>query len=145
MIGPPSEGAIVDALHHVPSSRWGEVLEFVESLRTHVPAILTAADLARSDLVGLWGDRDDLDDPRDFARRLRDIATNRSRYEIILYWSDADSAFLAEIPELPGCMADGPTYQAALAAAEVVIAEWIETARELGRPIPEPKGRRIHA
>jgi predicted RNase H-like HicB family nuclease len=70
---------------------------------------------------------------------------NSPRYEIILYWSAADSAFLAEVPELPGCMADGSTYQAALAAAEAVIAEWIETAKELGRPIPEPKGRLIYA
>lgn len=67
------------------------------------------------------------------------------RYEIILYWSETDRTFLAEVPELPGCMADGPTYREALAAAEVVIREWIETARELGRPIPEPRGRLIYA
>lgn len=67
------------------------------------------------------------------------------RYEIIIYWSKADGAFVAEVPELPGCMADGPTYRDALAAAEVVIAEWIETANELGRPIPEPKGRLMFA
>jgi predicted RNase H-like HicB family nuclease len=67
------------------------------------------------------------------------------RYEIILYWSKADEAFIAEVPELAGCKADGATYQDALAAAEVVIAEWIETARELGRPIPEPRGRLIYA
>ena len=64
---------------------------------------------------------------------------------IIIYWSKADGAFLAEVPELPGCMADGATYRDALAAAEVVIGEWIETANELGRPIPEPKGRLIFA
>jgi predicted RNase H-like HicB family nuclease len=63
------------------------------------------------------------------------------RYEIILYWSDEDQAFIAEVPELPGCAADGTTYKEALANAEVVIREWIETARELGRPIPEPRGR----
>lgn len=67
------------------------------------------------------------------------------RYEIILYWSKADEAFIAEVPELVGCKADGATYQEALAAAEVVIAEWIETARELSRPIPEPRGRLRYA
>ena len=67
------------------------------------------------------------------------------RYEIIIYWSEADQAFIAEVPELPGCAADGPTYRAALEQAEVVIAEWIETARELGRPIPVPRGRLLYA
>lgn len=67
------------------------------------------------------------------------------RYEIILYWSDEDAAFIAEVPELPGCMADGPTYAEAVANAEVVIQEWIETALELGRAIPEPKGRLMFA
>ena len=67
------------------------------------------------------------------------------RYEIILYWSHADQAFIAEVPELPGCAADGATYQEALANAEVVIREWIETAQELGRPIPEPRGRLLYA
>jgi predicted RNase H-like HicB family nuclease len=67
------------------------------------------------------------------------------RYEIIIYWSDEDQCFIAEVPELPGCMADGATYQEALANAEVIIKEWIETARELGRSIPEPKGRLIYA
>jgi predicted RNase H-like HicB family nuclease len=67
------------------------------------------------------------------------------RYEIILYWSKADEAFIAEVPELPGCAADGETYQEALANAEVVIQEWIETARELGRSIPEPRGRLMYA
>ena len=67
------------------------------------------------------------------------------RYEIIIYWSDADHAFIAEVPELPGCAADGATYQEALSAAEVVIDEWLETARELGRAIPEPKGRLLYA
>ena len=68
-----------------------------------------------------------------------------SKYEVIIYWSDEDDAYVAEIPELPGCMADGSTYQEALANAEVVIHEWIETAKELGRPITEPKGRLIYA
>ena len=63
------------------------------------------------------------------------------RYEVVLYWSDADHAFIAEVPELPGCTADGPTYAGALGAVEVVIAEWVATAQELGRPIPTPKGR----
>jgi predicted RNase H-like HicB family nuclease len=70
---------------------------------------------------------------------------NRFRYEIIIYWSDADQAFIAEVPELPGCAADGGTYQEALAAVEVVINEWIETAKELGRKIPKPRGRLIYA
>ena len=67
------------------------------------------------------------------------------RYEIILYWSKADEAYIAEVPELPGCAADGETYQEALAAVEVVIAEWVETAKELGRPIPVPRGRLMFA
>jgi predicted RNase H-like HicB family nuclease len=67
------------------------------------------------------------------------------KYEIILYWSKEDEAFIAEVPELPGCAADGTTYQEALAQAEVVIREWIETARELGRPIPVPRGRLLYA
>ena len=68
-----------------------------------------------------------------------------TKYEIILYWSEEDQAFIAEVPELPGCAADGPTRQAALANAEMVITEWLETARELGRDIPEPKGRLLFA
>ncbi len=68
-----------------------------------------------------------------------------SKYEIIIYWSEDDQAFLAEVPELPGCMGDGATYQEALANVEVIIQEWLETARELGRPIPEPKGRLLDA
>lgn len=63
------------------------------------------------------------------------------RYEIILYWSHEDQAFVAEVPELPGCAADGQTYQEALSNVEVVIREWIETATELGRDVPAPKGR----
>jgi predicted RNase H-like HicB family nuclease len=68
-----------------------------------------------------------------------------SKYEIIMYWSEEDIAYIAEVPELPGCMADGPTYQEALTNAERIIQEWIETAKELGRPIPEPKGRLLYA
>jgi len=67
------------------------------------------------------------------------------KYEVIIYWSDEDDAFIAEVPELAGCLADGSTYQEALANVEVIIQEWIETAQELGRPIPEPKGRLIYA
>jgi predicted RNase H-like HicB family nuclease len=67
------------------------------------------------------------------------------RYEIIIYWSEPDQAFVAEVPELPGCAADGPTYREALEQAEVVIGHWIETARELGRPIPAPRGRLLYA
>jgi predicted RNase H-like HicB family nuclease len=68
-----------------------------------------------------------------------------SKYEIIIYWSSTDDAFIAEVPELPGCAADGETYQAALSNVEVVMQEWIETAEELGRPIPKPKGRLVFA
>jgi predicted RNase H-like HicB family nuclease len=67
------------------------------------------------------------------------------RYEIIIYWSEDDRAFVAEVPELPGCIADGPTYQAALANAETIINEWLETARLLGWTIPEPRGRLVYA
>ena len=62
-----------------------------------------------------------------------------NRYEIVLYWSQEDDAFIAEVPELAGCVADGPTRQEALANVEVIIEEWIATAIELGRPIPEPR------
>jgi len=68
-----------------------------------------------------------------------------SRYEIIIFWSQEDQAFIAEVPELPGCIADGQTYQEALSNAETVIQEWIETAMELNRPIPEPKGKLMYA
>ena len=64
-----------------------------------------------------------------------------SRYEIILYWSDEDQAVIGEVPELPGCAADGQTYEEALANSQTVIDEWIETARQLGREIPKPRGR----
>ena len=68
-----------------------------------------------------------------------------SKYEIIIYWSEEDQAFIAEVPELAGCLADGATYQEALANAEIIIDEWLESARDLGRPIPEPKGRLVFA
>ena len=65
----------------------------------------------------------------------------KPKYEVILYWSQDDQAFLAEVPELPGCAADGATYQEALSNAEEIMQGWIETASEQGRPVPEPKGR----
>ena len=68
-----------------------------------------------------------------------------NKFEIIIYWSEEDKAFIAEVPELPGCAADGVTHQEALANVQVIIQEWIETAKELGRPIPEPKGRLAYA
>ena len=68
-----------------------------------------------------------------------------TRYEIIIYWSEPDQAFIAEVPELPGCAADGATYEEAVAAALVVIDEWLETAEALGRPIPQPRGRLMYA
>ena len=67
------------------------------------------------------------------------------KYEIILYWSHEDEAYIAEVPELAGCMADGPTAKEALHNVEKIILEWIETARELGREIPKPKGRLRYA
>ena len=63
------------------------------------------------------------------------------KYEVIIYWSSADNAFIAEVPELPGCSADGSTKAKALAAVEVIAKEWVETARSLGRPVPQAKGR----
>ena len=67
------------------------------------------------------------------------------KYEVIIYWNREDEAFIAEVPELPGCAADGETCQQALESVQVIIREWIGTARELGRKIPEPKGRLIFA
>jgi predicted RNase H-like HicB family nuclease len=67
------------------------------------------------------------------------------RYELIIYWSEEDQAFVAEVPELPGCAADGATYAEAVVNVQIVIQEWIETATELGRPIPEPRGRLLFA
>jgi predicted RNase H-like HicB family nuclease len=68
-----------------------------------------------------------------------------TKYEMIIWWSNEDEAFLVEVPELPGCMADGATYEEAVANAQRVMAEWIETAQELGREIPEPRGRLMYA
>lgn len=67
------------------------------------------------------------------------------KFELIIYWSDEDQIFIAEVPELSGCAADGASYHEALSNIEVAIQEWIETARELGRTIPESKGRLIFA
>ena len=63
------------------------------------------------------------------------------KYEMVIYWSEDDQAFLVEVPELAGCMADGATYREAAENAEAIMQEWVETARDLGRPIPEPKPR----
>ena len=68
-----------------------------------------------------------------------------SKYEIIIYWSNEDATYIAEVPELSGCMADGETYSAALENVQQIISEWIETARELNREIPEPKGKLMYA
>ncbi|MEO5339019.1 MAG: type II toxin-antitoxin system HicB family antitoxin [Magnetococcus sp. MYC-9] len=68
-----------------------------------------------------------------------------THYEIIMYWSDEDQMFVAEVPELPGCMADGSTRREAMDNVERVIGEWLETAVSLGRAIPEPKGRLMYA
>lgn len=72
-------------------------------------------------------------------------STMNSRYEIIIFWSDEDDCFVAEVPELPGCMADGATYQEAVTNAESAIRTWVDTAVQLGRPIPKPKGRLQYA
>ena len=69
----------------------------------------------------------------------------QNRYELVIYWSEEDGCFLAEVPELPGCMADGASYQEAVKNVEVVIEEWISTADELGRPVPEPLGKLMYA
>ena len=67
------------------------------------------------------------------------------RYKLIIYRSDEDNCFITEAPELEGCMANGKTYSEALQNIEVIIQEWIDTAKELGRPIPAPKGRLVYA
>ncbi|MEG4091775.1 type II toxin-antitoxin system HicB family antitoxin [Microcoleus sp. Pol12B4] len=67
------------------------------------------------------------------------------KYEVIIYWSEEDQAFVGEVPELPGCAADGETYREALQNLEIIMQEWIETANALGRPIPQPKGRLMFA
>jgi len=68
-----------------------------------------------------------------------------TRYELIISWSKDDESFIVEVPELPGCLADGQTYAEAVANPEVVIDDWIETACKLGRPIPEPRGKLAYA
>jgi len=67
------------------------------------------------------------------------------KYEIIIYWSAEDCAYIAEVPELPGCMADGKTYEEALKNTQIIIDEWIQTAKELGRQVPEPGGKVVYA
>jgi predicted RNase H-like HicB family nuclease len=68
-----------------------------------------------------------------------------NKYEVIIYWSEMDNAYIAEVPELSGCMADGKSYAEALGNVEVIINEWIETAQSLGRAIPAPRGKLIYA
>ena len=68
-----------------------------------------------------------------------------SKYEIIIFWSKENQAYIAEVPELPGCMADGQTYQEALENVDVIAQEWLETAKEKGKAIPKPKGRLVFA
>jgi len=67
------------------------------------------------------------------------------RYEVIVYWSEEDEAYIAEVPELPGCMADGTTYEEALKNVQVIISDWVETAKGLGREIPTPRGKLAYA
>lgn len=68
-----------------------------------------------------------------------------SKYELVIYWSKEDDAFVVEVPELPGCMADGATYEEAVVNAQTAVLEWVETAKAIGRPIPQPKGRLMYA
>lgn len=68
-----------------------------------------------------------------------------NKYEMIIHWSEEDQLFIAEVPELPGCMADGHSYQEAVSNAVIIINEWIETAKDLGRKIPKPKGKLMYA
>ncbi len=70
---------------------------------------------------------------------------NSHKYEVVIYWSADDEAFIAEVPELSGCAADGKSYKEALSNVELVVDEWIEIAREMNRPIPEPKGKLMYA
>ena len=67
------------------------------------------------------------------------------KYEVIIYWSNEDGAYIAEVPELSGCMADGVSYEEALRNVGTVIDEWVETARDLNRPVPEPRGKLMYA
>jgi predicted RNase H-like HicB family nuclease len=71
--------------------------------------------------------------------------SSNPKYELVIWWSAEDDAFLLEVPELPGCMSDGSTYEEAVVNVRAVIDEWIDTARELGRDIPEPRGRLSYA
>jgi predicted RNase H-like HicB family nuclease len=71
--------------------------------------------------------------------------TKMHKYELIIFWSREDERYIVEVPELPGCMADGETYEEAVKNAETVISEWVETAKGLGRKIPQPKGRLAYA
>ncbi len=66
------------------------------------------------------------------------------KYELIVYWSEEDESFVVEVPELPGCITDGKTYEQAVTNSRQVIEEWIETAHNLGRPVPKPKGRLMY-
>jgi predicted RNase H-like HicB family nuclease len=70
---------------------------------------------------------------------------NQLKYEIIIYWSNEDESYIAEVPELSGCMADGKTYAETLSNIEVIMREWIEIAKEMGREIPQPKGKLMYA
>ncbi|HMP28483.1 MAG TPA: type II toxin-antitoxin system HicB family antitoxin [Saprospiraceae bacterium] len=70
---------------------------------------------------------------------------DNNKYELIIFWSESDESFIVEVPELSGCKADGDTYEEAIAHAKVVISEWIETAKILGREIPKPKGKLMYA
>lgn len=73
------------------------------------------------------------------------MSNDISKYEVIIYWSEDDKSFIAEVPELAGCMSDGATPNEALSNVQVIISEWIATARSLGRPIPNPRGRLKYA
>jgi predicted RNase H-like HicB family nuclease len=68
-----------------------------------------------------------------------------NKYEVVIYWSNEDNLFIAEVPELPGCIADGQSYNDVIDNVQIIMAEWIETARPLGRSIPEPKGKLMYA
>jgi predicted RNase H-like HicB family nuclease len=117
--------------------------EWVEPLSRDNRFRLVEATALRDQAETITGDLDDVGVFvifSAFEAKMNDI-----RYEIILYWSKEDEAFIAEVPELPGCAADGASYQEAVANVEVVIQEWIETARDMGRPIPEPRGRLMYA
>jgi predicted RNase H-like HicB family nuclease len=73
------------------------------------------------------------------------MAKHLNKYEVIIYWSADDKSFIAEVPELPGCMADGATQNEALDNAQIIMQEWVDTAKSLGRTIPKPKGKLVYA